>query len=54
MELLLDVGDFVMDGCSQMSLSAEFCAIEFFCLLENKQTALSYCFLNEGNANKVV
>jgi len=42
-----------MDRCSQMSLSVEFYSVEFFCLLENEQTALNYCFLNEGIAGKV-
>lgn len=43
-----------MDVYSQMSLPVDFYSIEFFCLLKNKQTALNYCFLNEGNASKVV
>lgn len=43
-----------VDGYSQMSVSFEFYSVEFFCLLEDKQTALNYCFLNEGNASKVV
>lgn len=60
MEHPLCMDDFVsrklseMDGYSQMSFSVEFYSVEFSCLLENKQTALNYCFLNEGNASKVV